>query len=528
MEAKWNEGDGSFSKAGIVFTATVNGDKGCYGLAGRLSSALDMDVRFFSGAAPKMMSLRGDSFEGYKRQVQEDFKLNKYRLLTATKAFGMGVNKGNIAYTVHFGIPGSMEALYQEAGRAGRDKNLFKKIPADCFVLLTKEVNTSLLDKIWDSSTNVADLKAHVKALSRDSDVNTNLFLMTSGLDTINDEFKLISAIYSHLQNNIERQTITVTAGQFGTEKSKFEKAIYRLSQLGIVLDWVIEDFISGTLQIEFQCLSETQLEENIERTIRKYEPNFELDDILASENQYYKIICDKLNKGSIDKTRFLFLVLLLWSYDHFVYNRRQSLKTVYEQCSELADGIIGEKEFKDRLEGYFKFNESSHMLHYLVENAADTSLWLSIFFEGPEDNSQQQIIGDAALLTLKEQISRFLESYKNNVCLDYLSGVVRLTSDRFDDADGERRMSSSLDRLLIKDRESALCLVRETLRLKPLFSIDAQSRFARLVHEKFDDLNILKEVNGGFGDPYSYRKLLIPLVTRLDRITNCYKGIDW
>ena len=63
MEAKWNEGDGSFSKAGIVFTATVNGDKGCYGLAGRLSSALDMDVRFFSGAAPKMMSLRGDIFE---------------------------------------------------------------------------------------------------------------------------------------------------------------------------------------------------------------------------------------------------------------------------------------------------------------------------------------------------------------------------------------------------------------------------------------------------------------------------------
>ena len=43
-------------------------------------------------------------------------KENKYSLLTATKAFGMGVNKGNVAYTVHFGIPGSMESLYQEAG----------------------------------------------------------------------------------------------------------------------------------------------------------------------------------------------------------------------------------------------------------------------------------------------------------------------------------------------------------------------------------------------------------------------------
>ena len=39
----------------------------------------------------------------------------------------MGVNKGNIHYTIHYGIPGSMESLYQEAGRAGRDKPRFKR-----------------------------------------------------------------------------------------------------------------------------------------------------------------------------------------------------------------------------------------------------------------------------------------------------------------------------------------------------------------------------------------------------------------
>ena len=74
--------------------------------------------------------LANEAFDTYKREVQNDFKANKYRLLTATKAFGMGVNKGNIAYTVHCGIPGSMEALYQEAGRAGRNKRLFTNGPA--------------------------------------------------------------------------------------------------------------------------------------------------------------------------------------------------------------------------------------------------------------------------------------------------------------------------------------------------------------------------------------------------------------
>lgn len=88
--------------------------------------------------------------------------------------------------------------------------------------------------------------------------------------------------------------------------------------------------------------------------------------------------------------------------------------------------------------------------------------------------------------------------------------------------------MSSSLDRLMSEDKESALSLVRQTLRLKPTFSRDAQSRFARFAHEKFNDLSILKEVNEEFGDPYSYHKLLAPLATRLERITNNYKGIDW
>ena len=111
-------------------------------------------------------------------------------------------------------------------------------------MLLTKEPNSAVLDKIWDASTNVKDLKEYVKSLSRDSDLNTNLFLMTNGLDTVNDEFKLMANVYELFKYNQEHNTVTITARQFGTEKFKLEKAIYRLSQLGIVSDWVIEDFL--------------------------------------------------------------------------------------------------------------------------------------------------------------------------------------------------------------------------------------------------------------------------------------------
>lgn len=65
-------------------------------------------------------------------KTQDDFKKNTISLLVATKAFGMGIDKPNIRYTIHFNMPHSIEAFYQEAGRAGRDKN-----EAYCYILYT-------------------------------------------------------------------------------------------------------------------------------------------------------------------------------------------------------------------------------------------------------------------------------------------------------------------------------------------------------------------------------------------------------
>ena len=400
--------------------------------------------------------------------------------------------------------------------------------PADCYVLLTKESKTDLLDKIWDASTTVAELKTSVVGLSHESDVKINLFLMTNNLDTINDEFKLLSEIYQHLLQNSDVQTVSATAAQFRTDKFKFEKAVYRLFQLGIVSDWIVEDFFKGKLTIEFCCPDEEQLQKNLEKKLRKYDTTFKLSDIFQSSNSYHRILCERLHNGAIDKTQFIFLVLLLWSYDHFAYNRRQSLKTVYEQCSDLAADKISEEDFKSRLESYFKFNESSHLLAHLAEHPDDTSAWLAVFFEEDPASELPRIISPAQLATLKEQLSRFLESYKDNICLDYLSGIIRLTTDDFDDADGERRMAASLERLKQQGSQLVEGLIRQTLLLKPLFSVDAQCRFARLIHEKFPESAFLELINAEFEDPYSYRQLLTPLLARLDRLTNIYKGITW
>ncbi|MBG8553986.1 DEAD/DEAH box helicase [Hymenobacter guriensis] len=55
-------------------------------------------------------------------RMQTEFKANKLNLLVATKAFGMGIDKPNVRYTIHMCYPGSIESFVQEAGRAGRDR----------------------------------------------------------------------------------------------------------------------------------------------------------------------------------------------------------------------------------------------------------------------------------------------------------------------------------------------------------------------------------------------------------------------
>lgn len=286
-------------------------------------------------------------YHGERKEEQDAFMSDERPLLFATKAFGMGIDKPNVRATIHFGMPESREAYYQEAGRAGRDGT-----NAECMLLsYTNTQYDMLINRFFNSSTTTDEQQLIMKRL-QGTDISTNFFFYLEGVESLDEEVKksleLINRFHDH-----DNYIYTISTDS----KNKIEKYLYILHKMGIVKNWEVA--FNGLTNINFKIEVNPFFQDidHIKKSslfyIHAYSEQFSSEDTELERDKFYRQKIDMVNR--IEDVNVIITAIREWYYFTFTTTRRIKLENMYRLISDESN----HDKIQDVLETAFDISQT-------------------------------------------------------------------------------------------------------------------------------------------------------------------------
>lgn len=212
---------------GIVFIPTVNGKyRSMDGTLRAVKSAIPTAVGF-STAVPK--GRKKGQWNTERLRNAERFKQDEAAAIVATKAFGMGIDKPNIRWIVHFALPQSIEAFYQEVGRAGRDRQ-----PAKSVLIFAENSPAQSKERLEAGRRRLSSNRGGPMPGS-DDDISTALWFHENAFPSVDKDAEAAVKMYGKLRGNR-----SIPLGEGEDERNESKRALHRLAVLGVVDDYCI------------------------------------------------------------------------------------------------------------------------------------------------------------------------------------------------------------------------------------------------------------------------------------------------
>ena len=373
--------------SGLIFCPHVNGQYGIVELQKASAGVVGFQPAIYSGGSPRE---RGRSiydsrdWEQKKREFAESFKSNRIPLMVSTNAFGMGIDKPNIRYVLHYGLPGSIEAYYQEVGRAGRDQG-----KAFCLLIWTEQ-DRARSDRLTITDGSLEGVRREHTSIRRadDDSITQQLFFLLGtfkGVDVELAEIERVVDDSEFLPNLGYRRTIELAKGT-DEETDKRERALYRLMLLGVVEDYLVE----SSFVVNLASISSTGMAGALVEFIKRTDPGSQRPSVNEFVVQAHSMdIREAVSRAARELTAFI--------YDAIVESRRRSLREMYVAARDAGSSEGG---LRERVLDYLTRGDISPVLEDLIETTEfDYPVWEEELhrLEGVED--ARELRGSAARL---------------------------------------------------------------------------------------------------------------------------------